>query len=646
MSDTPAISDKQSAYRVLARKYRPSDFSTLIGQEPMVQTLKNAFEAGRIAQAWMLTGVRGVGKTTTARILARALNYKRDDVDKPSVDLSEPGEHCAAIMEGRHVDIIEMDAASHTGIDDIKQIIDGVRYAPVSARYKVYIIDEIHMLSEKAFNALLKTLEEPPPHAKFIFATTEIRKVPITVLSRCQRFDLRRVEADVLARHLADIARKENVDIDEASLAMIARAGEGSVRDALSILDQAIAHTNAKVDEASVRAMLGLADRGRIVGLFEKIMKGDVVGALDDFKGLYDEGADPAVVLTDLAQFTHLVTRLRFVPKAAELDASLSLEERDRGLEFSKALPIQTLGRAWQMLLKGISETELAARPFSAAEMVLIRLAHAADLPTLDQAMKRLEAIEQDPASAIAAPPAAMASMAQPSAKPSSPTTNPVNAAPTPQTAATADPPPNPAPTMRLVAGGGEALASQALEIEAPPVGEVQPEPEPEPELEAKPEPAPQTEAAVPAVPLNSLHDIAALCEKNRDPLMKVQVRRCVRLVSIEPGRLTVQLTDDAPNTLLGDLSKKLQKWTGARWMVSTAREGGGATLDEEDQAKKSALFTDAERDPVVSKLLDQFPGAKIIDVRLAGADDDDGAALAALDDSAGPVEAIDDDDV
>ncbi|MCR9122288.1 MAG: DNA polymerase III subunit gamma/tau, partial [Phyllobacteriaceae bacterium] len=273
MSDA---SPKNAGYRVLARKYRPADFTALIGQEPMVRTLTNAFAADRIAQAWMLTGVRGVGKTTTARILARALNYQSDTVDKPTIDLSVPGTHCQAIMEGRHVDVVEMDAASHTGIDDIKQIIDSVRYAPVSARYKVYIIDEIHMLSEKAFNALLKTLEEPPPHAKFIFATTEIRKVPITVLSRCQRFDLRRIEIAELTAHLRSIADTEEVAVDDTSLAMIARAGEGSVRDALSILDQAIAHGNGTVDASAVRDMLGLADRTRVVDLFEHLMAGRV----------------------------------------------------------------------------------------------------------------------------------------------------------------------------------------------------------------------------------------------------------------------------------------------------------------------------------------------------------------------------------
>ena len=320
---------------MLARKYRPADFRSLIGQEPMVRTLTNAFASGRIAQAWMLTGVRGVGKTTTARILARALNYKTATVDQPSIELDEIGEHCRAIMEGRHVDVIEMDAASHTGIDDIREIIEQVRYAPVSARYKVYIIDEVHMLSTQAFNGLLKTLEEPPPHVKFIFATTEIRKVPITVLSRCQRFDLRRIDAELLIGHLASDRRHwKAIEVDDAALAMIARAAEGSARDCLSIFDQAIAHGGGKVAAEAVRQMLGLADRGRVVDLFEHLMKGDAAAALAEFRAQYDAGADPATILTDLAEFTHLVTRLRFVPAAAN-DASLSEDERSRGAAFA-----------------------------------------------------------------------------------------------------------------------------------------------------------------------------------------------------------------------------------------------------------------------------------------------------------------------
>src|SRR5690606_1503300 len=315
----------------------------------------------------------------------------------------EPGIHCQAIMEGRHVDVIEMDAASHTGIDDIRDIIEQVRYAPVSARYKVYIIDEVHMLSTQAFNGLLKTLEEPPPHVKFIFATTEIRKVPITVLSRCQRFDLRRVDANLLTGHLKAIAGEEGVEVEDEALAMIARAAEGSVRDSLSILDQAIAHSSGKVTAETVRDMLGLADRTRVIDLFEHLMKGDVAAALQEFRAQYDVGADPATVLTDLAEFNHLVTRMRFVPSAAE-DAALSHEERSRGLEFSRTLSVRVLSRAWQMLLKGMAEVQSCNRPLAAGEMVLIRLAHAANLPTLDEAIKALERAPAGAGNAVVLP--------------------------------------------------------------------------------------------------------------------------------------------------------------------------------------------------------------------------------------------------
>ena len=393
MSDLEPTAEAKTApggYRVLARKYRPKDFSDLmVGQEPMVRTLTNAFETGRIAQAYMLTGVRGVGKTTTARILARALNYKTAEIDKPTIDLRIPGEHCQAIMEGRHVDVIEMDAASHTGIDDIREIIEQVRYRPVSARYKVYIIDEVHMLSTAAFNGLLKTLEEPPEHVKFIFATTEIRKVPITVLSRCQRFDLRRISASDLVGLFSTIASKEGIQADEDALAMIARAAEGSARDGLSLLDQAIAHGSGAVHADAVRSMLGLADRARIVDLFDHIVRGDVAAALEEFGGQYEAGANPTVVLTDLADFTHLVTRLKYIPSAAQ-DASLSEVERVRGASLAESVAVTTLSRMWQMLLKGIPEAEGSSRPAGAAEMVIIRLAHAAHLPSPEDAARRL----------------------------------------------------------------------------------------------------------------------------------------------------------------------------------------------------------------------------------------------------------------
>jgi DNA polymerase-3 subunit gamma/tau len=382
---------REGSYRVLARKYRPATFEDLIGQDAMVRTVSNAFETGRIPQAWILTGVRGVGKTTTARILARALNYELADgsVTGPTIKMPVLGTHCQAIMESRHIDVIEMDAASHNSVDDVRQINDAIRYAPVSARYKVYILDEVHMLSPQAFNALLKTLEEPPPHAKFIFATTEIRKVPITILSRCQRFDLRRVDAALLIRHLAGVAAKEGVQIEPEALALIARAAEGSVRDGLSLLDQAIAHAGGAVIAQHVRDMLGLADRARIIDLFASVMRGDMVAALPQLRALYESGADPAVVLMDLAEFTHFVTRLKVVPAIAD-DPSFIEIERKQGRHFAEKLSMRVLSRAWQMLLKGIEEVTSSNRALAAAEMVLVRIAYAADLPTPDEVIRKL----------------------------------------------------------------------------------------------------------------------------------------------------------------------------------------------------------------------------------------------------------------
>ena len=571
------------AYRVLARKYRPQNFNDLIGQEPMVRTLKNAFETGRIAQAWMLTGVRGVGKTTTARILARALNYKTDTVDQPTIDLSVQGENCQAIMEGRHVDVIEMDAASHTGIDDIREIIEQVRYRPVSARYKVYIIDEVHMLSTAAFNGLLKTLEEPPPHVKFIFATTEIRKVPITVLSRCQRFDLRRIESGTLAAHLRRIAEAEQIEVDDASLAMIARAGEGSARDSLSIFDQAIAHGAGTVTAEAVRSMLGLADRARIIDLFEMLMRGDVAGALTGFRAQYDVGADPSVVLTDLADFNHLVTRLRFTPDVAE-DVSLSEDERVRGREFAQKLSVRVLSRTWQMLLKGIAEVDTATRPVQAAEMLLIRLAHAADLPTLDEAIRGLDS----------------GSVSAPRAQPGSPRPN-GGGHPEARFATDAV-----GASSMTPASGGPATAMRIVETTAQmarPVQAAQPAVEPTPQ---------------PSVPINSLHDVVALADKHRDMQFKILVKSCVRLASIAPGRLEIGLTDDAPKSLPSDISQRLLNWTGIRWIVTVARDVAGQTISEAETERRDNLVTDARADPDVAAILAAFPGAKITDVRIA----------------------------
>lgn len=583
-----------TGYRVLARKYRPKDFTDLmVGQEPMVRTLTNAFETGRIAQAYMLTGVRGVGKTTTARILARALNYKTADIDRPTIDLREPGDHCQAIMEGRHVDVIEMDAASHTGIDDIREIIEQVRYRPVSARYKVYIIDEVHMLSTAAFNGLLKTLEEPPEHVKFIFATTEIRKVPITVLSRCQRFDLRRISASDLVGLFTTIASKEGIEAEPEALAMIARAAEGSARDGLSLLDQAIAHGSGFVAADAVRAMLGLADRARIVDLFGHVVKGDVSAALAEFNSQYEAGANPVVVLTDLADFTHLVTRLKYVPDAAD-DPSLSEVERTKAAKFAQGVAVTALSRIWQMLLKGIAETENASRTAGAAEMVLIRLAHAAHLPAPEDAARRLAEFSDGNGGS------------RPSPSPSGGSGGgAVSYQGNAMARAVETPAPRPTPSAPVA-----MLRS---------VPNTQPDVQPVGRIEQKP-----VEAPKPLVPVNSMADIAELASQKRDPKMKALVRTFVRPVRLEPGRLDVSLAPGAPGTLLNELAVKLKEWTGIHWIVSLSREEGQPTLVEAEANAQKQRVADARQDPDVAAILAQFPGAKIIDVRVRAPETDE----------------------
>ncbi|MBB1248956.1 DNA polymerase III subunit gamma/tau [Rhizobium sp. G21] len=595
-----AETDK-TGYRVLARKYRPKDFSDLmVGQEAMVRTLTNAFETGRIAQAYMLTGVRGVGKTTTARILARALNYKTETIDKPTIDLREPGLHCQAIMEGRHVDVIEMDAASHTGIDDIREIIEQVRYKPASARYKVYIIDEVHMLSTAAFNGLLKTLEEPPEHVKFIFATTEIRKVPVTVLSRCQRFDLRRISAADLTHLFSTIAGKEGIQAETEALALIARAAEGSARDGLSLMDQAIAHGAGVVETDAVRAMLGLADRARIADLFGHVVKGDVAAALNEFSEQYAAGANPVVVLNDLADFTHLVTRLKYIPDAAN-DPSLSEIERVQGADFAKSIAVTALSRIWQMLLKGIPETENASRPFGAAEMVLIRLAHAGSLPSPEDAARRLAGmINGDVGS--------------------------------------------PAPAPRGGNGGG-ALAMavsdnrnyQSMAPSSPSGGATMlravPSSSPQPMQEMRPSPAPKADDA-PKINLRSLADVAQLAGDKRDMKLKAQLRQFVRPVRMEPGKIELALSPDAPKSLVGELSTRLREWTGQHWLVVISREPGGLTLVEAEAKERDDRVADARADPDVAAILARYPGAKITDVRVTAAPDDDNEDAVAADEA------------
>jgi DNA polymerase-3 subunit gamma/tau len=563
-SASPAGAAEGGGYRVLARKYRPASFEDLIGQEPMVRTISNAFDTGRIPQAWILTGVRGVGKTTTARILARALNYELPDgsVTGPTIHMPQTGLHCQAIIESRHIDVLEMDAASHNSVDDVRQINDAIRYAPVSARYKVYILDEVHMLSTQAFNALLKTLEEPPPHAKFVFATTEIGKVPVTVLSRCQRFDLRRVDANLLVAHLSGIASKEHVNVEEAALALIARAAEGSVRDSLSLLDQAIAHAAGKVTAEDVRQMLGLADRVRIVDLFEALMKGDVPAALGELRAQYDIGADPAVVLSDLAEFTHFVTRVKVIPSVAE-DVSLSEAERVRGRDFAAKLSHRVLSRTWQMLAKGIAEVQASGRPVAAAEMVLVRIAYAADLPTPDEAIRALG--------------------------------NGKDASASPARAS----------------GNGGPPAAQAFAQMNPRASAI-PRPASEPMAQS---------AAAPTLALNSFADIVALAAGKRDIGTKLALERDVRLVHCEDGQLEIAPEPSAPKTLVHDLQRKLTAWTGKRWIVVVSQQQGAPTLREQAERERAEVERGVAADPLVKAVLERFPGAKIVGVTQAAAE-------------------------
>ncbi|WP_290686081.1 MULTISPECIES: DNA polymerase III subunit gamma/tau [unclassified Haematobacter] len=565
----PASDSAPATYQVLARKYRPQTFADLIGQEAMVRTLKNAFAADRIAHAFIMTGVRGVGKTTTARIIAKGLNCTGPDgTGGPTTEPCGVCDACRAITEGRHVDVMEMDAASRTGVGDIREIIDSVHYRAASARYKIYIIDEVHMLSTSAFNALLKTLEEPPPHVKFIFATTEIRKVPVTVLSRCQRFDLRRIEPEVMIPYLAGVAERERALVAADALALIARASEGSARDAMSLLDQAIAHGAGETTLEEVRAMLGLADRGRVLDLFDLIMRGDAAGALAELSAQYAAGADPMAVLRDLAEITHWLSIVRITPEAAE-DPTVPPDERARGLDLAERLSMRVLTRMWQMLLKALEEVSLAPNAMMAAEMTVIRLTHVADLPSPEDLVRRLQSL--------------------PPPGPGAPGNGPGNGRgsragserPLPQTAQAS------ARTVSTPSGGGVAMALSS---------------------------APETSLARYA----SFPQVVELIRANRDVKLLIEVETTLRLVHYAPGRIEFQPTPEAPPDLAARLSGRLQGWTGVRWGVSVVSDGGGRTIAEERDAEQEVLRLEARNNPLVQAVLEAFPGARVAEVRTA----------------------------
>ena len=563
MSDSPA-------YQVLARKYRPETFADLVGQEAMVRTLKNAFAADRIAQAFIMTGIRGTGKTTTARIIAKGMNcIGPDGTGGPTTEPCGQCEHCRAIMEGRHVDVMEMDAASRTGVGDIREIIDSVRYRAASARYKIYIIDEVHMLSTSAFNALLKTLEEPPEHVKFIFATTEIRKVPVTVLSRCQRFDLRRIEPEDQIALLRRIADAEGAEIAEDALALITRAAEGSARDATSLLDQAISHGAGETTAEQVRAMLGLADRGRVLDLLDLILRGDAAGALAELSSQYAEGADPMAVLRDLAEITHWISVVKITPDAAE-DPTVSPDERARGQAMAGALPMRVLSRMWQMLLKAMEEVAAAPNAMMAAEMAVIRLTHVADLPSPEELLNKL------------------------------------NNAPSPQPPAGG---PGGGPGGGARAGGAPMARGGAAPVQGRTVSSG-----------GAPRGAPQAALAQDVTQslarYPTFHHVVELIRANRDGKLLIEVETGVRLVSYQPGRIEFEPAPDAARDLAQQLGQRLQSWTGNRWAVTLVNEGGSPTIAEERDAAENALRAEASDHPMVQAVLARFPQAKITGIR------------------------------
>ena len=559
MSETP-----ETAYQVLARKYRPETFVDLVGQEAMVRTLKNAFEADRIAQAFMMTGIRGTGKTTTARIIAKGMNcIGPDGAGKPTTEPCGQCEHCTAIMEGRHVDVMEMDAASNTGVANIREIIDSVHYRAASARYKVYIIDEVHMLSTGAFNALLKTLEEPPAHVKFVFATTEIRKVPVTVLSRCQRFDLRRIEPEVMIALMQKIAGAENALIADDALALIARAAEGSARDATSLLDQAISHGAGETSADQVRAMLGLADRGRVLDLIDMVLRGDAAGALTELSSQYADGADPMAVIRDLAEITHWVSVVKITPEAAE-DPTVSPDERARGLAMAENLPMRVLTRLWQMLLKSLDEVAAAPNAMMAAEMAIIRLTHVADLPSPEELVRKLS-------NAIPPPPPPNGGGSGGGMAPAQSGGGTTAYASTP-----------------AMSGGSSGGATMALAVNAD-----------------------QSLARYP-----TFEHVIELIRSSRDVKLLVDLETTLQLAAYQPGRIEFVPTDRAPRDMAQCLGAKLQQLTGNRWAVIVVNEGGAETIAEVRDAADNALQAKATNHPLVQAVLTQFPKAKIKSIR------------------------------
>ncbi len=597
--------EKSVPYRVLARKYRPQNFDDLIGQDALVRTLKNAIDSGRIAHAFMLTGIRGVGKTTTARIIAKALNYTgADGTAGPTTGDTSDCEACKAIAEDRHPDIMEMDAASRTGIDDIREILDGVRYAPTSARYKIYIIDEVHMLSKAAFNALLKTLEEPPEHVKFIFATTEVRKVPITVLSRCQRFDLRRIDPDILSDYYGKISDWEEVTTEEEALDLIARAADGSVRDGLSLLDQAMALGDSKVTAEQVKDMLGLADRAMILDVLENVMKGNPADALAVMGDLYKKGADPVVVIQDLLDLSHLLTKHRALPQNTNANL-MPKGEQERLENLADSLSMPTLGRTWQILLKGLGEVNIAPNPQKAAEMVIIRLAYAADLPDPASLVKKLKSGALVAGGSVGT--LANSAGGQVNAGSSS-TAQAISSAPiSPASASQSSQSPQPlqaslASTSAAVKSSNTVPHPAKIQNEQSHMAALKPQINGEENNNPVPE-------------IKTMVDIVQALEKSGEMVFATQVRMFVHPVKITDKMVEFRAAEGAPDRLSQDLSQKLKAATGDRWVVSISNQQGELTLAQladQDEAKLRAHILEQ---PLMQNITKLFPDADLKEI-------------------------------
>ncbi len=573
--------NSEETYRVLARKYRPVKFSDLIGQDVLVRTITNAIRTKRLAHAFLFTGVRGVGKTTTARILARALNclgqLNNDASELQSKILEEPCgdcDNCIAIFEDRHVDVIEMDAASHTGVDDIRELINGVKYRPTNARYKVYIIDEVHMLSKQAFNALLKTLEEPPPHAKFIFATTEVRKIPVTVISRCQRFDLRRVQTQKLSEHLQFVSEQEGIKYEIDAVYLIARAADGSVRDGLSLLDQIISNGSKTINEQDVRNMLGLADRVQVFEIFTSVMEGNVSEALSLLRGQYQSGADPITILEDSLEITHWITKVKLVP---ELVKEHGIPEIDRkfGTDLAKKLSMPELTRAWSILLNGLKECKIAPNRLSSVEMIIIRLAFVADLPSPEEAVRKFEDSKNYDSSD------------------NQKSSNGI--------------------VKENITGGdnhsshfeqnnnSESRGKNTVSRDSLPAA-----------IAIKEESISKTAKYV----VTRFRDIIDLAAKEREMVLRHWLVSEVHLVSFIIGQIELRQSNNASTSLAGELTEKLQEWTGNRWVIALSDKKGDPTVEEQLQTEADQRLLLLQKDTLVKKVLETFPDANISGVR------------------------------